>query len=118
MSIFKSDSLTDKAIALASQVGGSLRHSLPDSAGKLLQTGAALGMARTGTRVAGALIRRNPAMALAAAAGAGLLWFAARRQQKKSEQGVIDGRATRIEAKRAAPRKRAAKKTATSRSAD
>ena len=117
MSIFKSDTLTDKAIALASQLGGGLKH-LPDGAGKLLQTGAALGVARTGTRVAGALIRRNPAMALAAAAGAGLLWFAARRQQKKSEQNAIDGRATRIEAKRAAPRKRAAKKTTTRSSAD
>ncbi|HST46075.1 MAG TPA: hypothetical protein VLK29_12735 [Luteimonas sp.] len=112
--MYKYDTLTDKALEIVSQVGDSLKNSIPDTAGKWLQTGAALGMAKTGTKVAGAMIRRNPAMAVAAAAGAGLLWFAARRQQKKSERGAIEGRATRVEARRAgtAPRKRAASKRA------
>ncbi|MGI8560191.1 MAG: hypothetical protein ACR2J7_01890 [Luteimonas sp.] len=103
------DSFSDKTLELVSQLGESFKNAVPDGAGKWLQTGAALGMARTGSRVAGAFIRRNPAVTIAAAAGAGLLWYAARRQARKSQNGAIEGKATRIEAKRgnAAPRKRA-----------
>lgn len=108
------DSYSDKALALVSQVGDGLKNALPDTAGKWLQTGAVLGVAKTGTRVAGQFIRRNPAVAVAAAVGAGLLWYVARRQAKKRQngQGAIEGKATRIEARRApaAPRKRAAAK--------
>lgn len=107
------DTFSDKALQLASQVGDSLKQVVPDGAGKWLQTGAALGMARTGSRLAGKFIRRNPAVAVAAAAGAGLLWYVARRQANKARNGAIEGKATRIEAKRATsttPRKRAAGK--------
>jgi hypothetical protein len=104
------DSFSDKAMELVGQVGDGLKHAIPNGAGKWLQTGAALGMAKTGTRVAGRLIRRNPAVAVAAAAGAGLLWYVVRRQAKKAENGAIEGQSTRVEAKRgtSATRKRAA----------
>lgn len=113
--MYKLDTFSDKALALVSQVGDGLKNAIPDTAGKWLQTGAALGMAKTGSRVAGSFIRRNPAVAVAAAAGAGLLWYVARRQAKKAQNGAIEGKATRIEAKRAsgAPRKRAASKRTT-----
>ncbi len=106
------DTFSEKAMELAGQMGDSLKHVVPEGAGKWLQTGAALGMARTGSRVARTFIRRNPAVAVAAAAGAGLLWYVARRQAKKAQNGAIEGKATRIEAKRASstPRKRAASK--------
>lgn len=109
--MYRIDSLAEKAISLASQVGDGLKTAIPGSAGKWLQTGVALGAAKTGTRVATHLARRNPGMVAAAAAGAGLLWFLARRQQKKSEREAIEGRATRVEAKRGTTtRKRAASK--------
>ncbi|MBA2237665.1 MAG: hypothetical protein H0W24_03060 [Lysobacter sp.] len=73
---------------------------VPESAGKLLQTGVALGAVKTGTRVAVAVIRRNPAIAAAAAAGAGALWLLARRQAKRAERGPIDSTSTRVEARR------------------
>jgi hypothetical protein len=41
---------------------------------------------------------------VAAAAGAGLLWYMARRKAKQARDGAIDGSATRIEAKRASGR--------------
>lgn len=114
--MYKFDTFSDKALALVSQVGDGLKNAIPDTAGKWLQTGAALGVAKTGTRVAGQFIRRNPAVAVAAAAGAGLLWYVARRQaKKKAHNGAIEGKSTRIEAKRApaTPRKRAAAKRTT-----
>lgn len=114
------DSYSDKALALVSQVGDGLKNAIPDTAGKWLQTGAALGVAKTGTRVAGRFIRRNPAVAVAAAVGAGLLWYVARRQARKQQNGhaAIEGKATRVEARRApaTPRKRTASKRPTTRS--
>lgn len=108
------DTISDKAMELAGQVGDSLKHVVPAGAGKWLQTGAVLGMVKTGGRVASKLARRNPAVAVAAVAGAGLLWYMAGRQAKKAQNGAIEGKATRIEAKRAssAPRKRATSKRA------
>lgn len=111
--------ITDRALELASQAGSSLKHAVP-SADKLLQTGAALGVARTGGKVALSFMRRNPAVAIATAAGVGLLALAAYRKRKREEAGTpIEGKSRRIEAKkvngssarstagkRAAPRKR------------
>jgi ElaB/YqjD/DUF883 family membrane-anchored ribosome-binding protein len=118
--------ITDRALALASQAGSSLKHAVP-SADKLLQTGAALGIAKTGGKVALGFVRRNPAVAIATAAGVGLLAFAAYRKRKRDEAGApIEGKSRRIEArkvngsgkasasKRAAPRK--PRSTTTSRS--
>lgn len=96
--------LPERALQLASQVGTGLRDAVPDKAMKWVETGAALGALRTGTRVATKFVRRNPAMAMAAAAGAGLLWYVARHKAKKAQNGSIDGTATRIEAKRAGSR--------------
>ena len=96
------NSLPGRALDLAGSVGDSIRHAVPGSAMKWLETGAALGTLKTGTRIATRFARRNPAMVVAAAAGAGLLWYVARRQAKKAEAGgAIEGSATRVEAKRA-----------------
>ena len=95
----KFTSLPDRALELASQVGDSFKHVVPH-AGKWLETGAKLGVLKHGTRVATTFVRRNPVVAVAAAAGAGLLWFAARRQAKKSETGAIEGTAKRVDARK------------------
>jgi len=61
--------------------------------------------------VASKLVRRNPVLATAAIAGAGLLWLAARQRAKRAEQGPIEGTATRIDA-RPRTRKASTRKTA------
>ena len=102
----KLEDITGRATQLASQLGNGIKGSLPDKAMKWIETGAALGAMRTGTRVATRLVRRNPAMAVAAVAGAGLLWYAARQRQKKQEADApIEGTAKRIEAKRGTRRR-------------
>jgi hypothetical protein len=92
--------LPGRALELATQVGETIRDRVPDTAIKWVETGAALGALRTGTRVATTFVRRNPVIAVAAAAGAGLLWYAARRRAQQAQDGPIEGSATRIEAKR------------------
>ena len=62
----KLTTITDRALELASQAGTSLKHAVP-SADKLLQTGAALGVAKTGGKLAVNFVRRNPAVAVARA---------------------------------------------------
>ena len=52
-----------------------------------------------GGRIATRLVRRNPVLAGAAIAGAGLLWYAAHRRAKQAEGGAIEGTATRVDAK-------------------
>lgn len=106
------DSYSGKVMDLVGQVGDSLRTSLPGTTGKWLQTGAALGVAKTGTRVVGSFIRRNPAVAVAAAVGAGALWFLAHRHRSRqqAEGEVIEGKARRIEPRRA-PRKTAPRRS-------
>ena len=54
------DSISDKVMDLVGHVGDSIRDGMPTRAGTLLQTGAALGMAKTGTRAAGYFVRRHP----------------------------------------------------------
>ena len=99
----KLNDIPGRALELANQVGETLRERVPDKAIKWIETGAALGALKTGGRVAVKFVRRNPVMAVAAAAGAGLLWYAARRRAKQVQEGPIEGSATRIEARRAAP---------------
>ena len=111
----KLESLSGRALELAGNVGDSLRNNVPDRAIKWIETGAALGALKTGGRVATKFVRRNPAVAVASAVGAGLLLYAVRRQQKKAQQGAIEGKATRIEAKKGTTRTRtraASKRTA------
>jgi hypothetical protein len=92
--------LPERAMELASHVGDGLKDRVPDRAMQWIETGAALGVLKTGSRVATRFVRRNPVVAVAAAAGAGLLWYAARRRAKQAEDGAIEGKATRVEAKR------------------
>lgn len=95
----KFTSLPERALELASQVGDSVKHVVPH-AGKWLETGAKLGVLKHGTRIASTFVRRNPVVAIAAAAGAGLLWFAARRRAKQAESGAIEGTARRVDARK------------------
>lgn len=94
--------IPSRALDLVQELGSGLAKAVPHRALNWVETGAALGAMRTGTRVATRLVRRNPAMAAAAVAGAGLLWFAARQRAKRAEagDGTIEGTATRIEAKK------------------
>jgi len=109
----KYNSLPERALDLASSVGDNLKHVVPH-AGKWLTVGAKFGALKGGARVAGLFVRRNPVIAIATAAGAGLLWYAARRKAKQAEQAPLEGRAKRVDARRAAPGSHA-RKTSTAR---
>lgn len=104
----KLTSLPERALELASAVGDNLRHAVPtvsQHAGKWLETGAKLGALKGGARIAGGFVRRNPVLIAAAVAGAGLLWYAAKRRARQAENGegeAIEGQSRRIEARRAA----------------
>ena len=102
----KFTSLPERALELASQVGDSFKHVVPH-AGKWLAAGAKLGALKSGARVAGVFVRRNPVVAIAAAAGAGLLWYAAHRRARQAgngmEAGAIEGSAKRVDARRGDP---------------
>ncbi|WP_298577743.1 hypothetical protein [uncultured Luteimonas sp.] len=105
------DSIPGKMMDLVGNVGDSIRDHMPTRAGTLLQTGAALGMAKTGTRVAGHFLRRNPALVVATVIGAGAAWYAVHRYRRKQAAGeTIDGQARRVEPRRA-PRKTASSRT-------
>lgn len=96
----KLTTITDRALDLVSQAGTSLKQVGP-GASKLLQTGAAMGVVKTGGRVAVKFVRRNPVVAVAAALGVGVLAYAAHRKRKQEERNApIEGRSKRIEAKR------------------
>ena len=93
----------ERAMELASRVGDGIRDAVPDRAVKWVETGAALGAMKTGTRVATKFARRNPTLLVAAAAGAGLLWYAARRRARKQDGtagDAVEGSSRRIEARR------------------
>ena len=107
----KLDNVQDRTLELIGEIGQGLRKAVPGRAMKWVETGAALGVMRTGGKVATRFVRRNPVLAGAAIAGAGLLWLAARHRAKRAEQGPIEGTATRIEAKRGT-RKTSTRKTA------
>ncbi|MCR6664185.1 MAG: hypothetical protein NVV60_13805 [Luteimonas sp.] len=97
----KFDSYSGKVMDFVGQVGDNLRTALPDNAGKWLQTGAALSAAKVGGKAVGGFIRRNPAVAVVAAVGAGVAWYAVHRHRKKQlEAGVIEGKSKRVEARR------------------
>lgn len=106
------ESLSGRALEIAGSVGDTLRNNVPDRAMKWIGTGAALGALRTGGRTATKFVRRNPAVTVALAAGAGLLLYAVRRQQKKRRHDAIEGRSTRIEARKDASAKPRARTTA------
>lgn len=93
--------LPGRALELATHVGEGIKSHVPDRALKWVETGAALGAMKTGARVATKFVRRNPAVAVAAVAGAGLLWYAAHLRARKAEDGTIEGQSRRVPAKRA-----------------
>lgn len=114
----KLNSLPGRALDLVGSVGDSIRQAVPNSAIKWVETGAALTALKSGARVATKFAKRNPAVAVAAVAGAGLLWYVARRKAKQAEKnghGAIEGSSTRVEAKRAS--RPARKRTTRSRTA-
>jgi hypothetical protein len=100
--------LPERAMRLAGQVGGGIRDAVPNKAVQWVETGAALAALKTGGRVATRVVKRNPAIAVAAVAGAGLLWLAARRRAKRREEEDTgsEGRKTRRVDARRAPRAR------------
>lgn len=89
----------DRALELIGEIGTGIRKAVPTRAMQWVETGAALGVIRTGGKVASKFVRRNPVLTGAAIAGAGLLWLAARHRAKRAEQGPIESSATRIDAK-------------------
>ena len=107
--------LPDRALELATQVGEGIKSRVPDRAMKWVETGAAIGAVKTGAKVATKFVRRNPAIAVAAVAGAGLLWYAARRRAKQAEDGAIEGQSRRVDAKRPAGANGATRKPRTRR---
>jgi hypothetical protein len=92
--------LPGRALELATQVGEGIKSRVPERALKWVETGAALGAARTGAKVATKFVRRNPVVAVAAVAGAGLLWYVARQRAKQAEEAAIDGQSRHVEARR------------------
>ena len=98
----KFTSFPERALELVSSVGDNIKQHVP-KAGQWLETGVKLGALKTGARTAGGFIRRNPVIAVAAVAGAGLLWYAAARRKAKqqAEGDPIEGSARRIDARRA-----------------
>ncbi|ALN60707.1 MULTISPECIES: hypothetical protein [Lysobacter] len=112
----KFDSLPDRALELVHAISANLKEAAP-KAGQWLDTGAKFGVVKAGARTAGGFIRRNPVVAVAAVAGAGLLWYAAarRKARQQAEGEPIEGSARRIDARRAAPgagRRRSTRNTA------
>ena len=87
------------------QAGNNLRQVAPH-AGEWLKTGAAVGAVKTGGKVAGKFVKRNPAVAVVAAvAGLGLLGYAVYRKRKNAQDsGTIEGSAKRIASSRRKPR--------------
>ena len=95
----------DRAMALIGEIGDGLRKAVPGKAMQWVETGAALGAIRTGGRVALKVARRNPVLAGAAIAGAGLLWYAARKRAKAAADAPIEGTAKRVDARKPVTRK-------------
>ena len=95
--------LPDRAMRVAHHVGDGLRDAVPDRALKWVETGAAMAALKTGGRVAVGVVRRNPAIAATAVAGAGLLWLAARHRRKgmQEEEASGNGKAKRVHARKA-----------------
>ena len=110
--------LPERAMEMAGRLGGDVMELVP-AAGKWLETGAKLGALKSGSRVALSLVRRYPIVAVATVAGAGALWYMARRKAQQAENGdgrePIEGSPRRVTAKRATGQRRAAKKTTRSR---
>lgn len=96
------DRALERALDIASSAGDGLKHAgsnlrhFGPQASDWIKTGAALGAVKTGSKVAAKVVRRNPAMAIAAAAvGVGLLGYAVYRKRQR-DRGVVNGQSQRI----------------------
>ena len=108
----KLDTAQDRALELIGEISEGIRKAVPDKAMQWVQTGAALGVIRTGGKAATTFVRRNPLLAGAAVAGAGLLWLASRQRAKRlAKDAPIEGSATRVEAKRGNGARRRSRRT-------
>jgi uncharacterized membrane protein YdfJ with MMPL/SSD domain len=103
--------LAGRGAAIVEQARKVLDAAPPNVKG-LLKTGAALGVARTGARVAGGFVRRNPGLMLAAAVvGAGVLAYSAYRKRAAvssndaANNDAIEGEAVEVPAQRVRSRK-------------
>ena len=59
----KLDIAQDRALELIGELGNGIRKAVPGKAMQWVETGAALGAIRTGGKVAGKFVRRNPVLA-------------------------------------------------------
>lgn len=92
----------DRMSDLADKLSKVVKEHLPDHPDKLkfLQTGMAIGAARSGVRVAGAFARRNPLLLTTVAVGGGLLYLVARHRAKKAQEAPLEGKSVRVPARR------------------
>ena len=97
--------ISDRALELAEQAGAGLRHagsSLRDAgigAEQWIKTGAALGAAKAGFKVARGTVRRHPVAVATAAAvvGAGVLAYVLDRKRRQQQaQEPIEGESSRV----------------------
>jgi hypothetical protein len=97
--------ISDRALELAGQAGAGLRHAGSSLRGagvgaeQWLKTGAALGAAKAGFKVARGTVSRHPVAVAAAAAvvGAGVLAYVLyRKRREQAQQAPIDGEARRV----------------------
>lgn len=90
--------VADQAVQQAAAGDAASPKALSGQVLQWLGTGAALGLLRSGARVAGRVVRRNPLLVGAVVVGAGVLWYAAhKRAQRKA---VLEGQARRLQALR------------------
>ena len=103
------ESLPERTLSLVGQMGDGMKHMVA-SGDRWLDAGAKLGALKTGSNIALKFVRRHPAATVATVAGAGLLWYLARRRAQRAEDGdgeAIEGNARRVVAKRGGNSRRA-----------
>ena len=94
------ESLPERTLSLVGQVGDGMKHMVA-SGDRWLDAGAKIGALKTGSNIALKFVRRHPAATVATVAGAGLLWYLARRRAQQAENGDASGDgARRVEARR------------------
>ena len=96
------ESLPERTLSLVGQMGDGMKHMVA-SGDRWLDAGVKLGALKSGSNIALKFVRRHPAATVATVAGAGLLWYLARRRAQRAEDGdgeAIDGNARRVEARR------------------
>lgn len=92
------DRLAERVLDLAGDAGSTFQKIAPRASG-LMAAGVGSGLVRRGARLGLKVARRNPAMAAATIAGAGLLWYAAKKRAQRAEEAgsTLDGTARRID---------------------